>query len=702
MMFALICHAQPLPPKPFLQRNIEHGATELEGNYNPLDRGIAPVLQVWVADKEGAEYQPAAADFAVNLVSGVFTVTVKKALQEKQLVKVRLTTEASYSDSVPVTVLEKPKSKDLYLLSVDALSGATKLTVLFQPISRVVGKPAVCVRYDKYVFDTELTEDQLKAGKAEISMPGALIADNGSPEVTVTRTPCAQPVGSNPEPGSSAKAAPVAAALQLKLPLREGDSVITGTAHTTVQRVCVAVLGGATTPGDAPQFSLGLPLTRPRNCHEATRTLQLVHAAEWFSGDDSLKVLAEAVKHSQPPLQSPLPGSLDDVSGFLLMEMEVAVDDKHTFKFDLDRPLYAGSKVLVREVFPGAPGGAQVSLAGPAPVVVDSAGLDLGRVRAFFTVGATISQSNESFGKADPYVAFSIDGSLMNGLVKKKKRDSDIKHAFANASFGASLHWTVGARLTQTGTITAIGVATPSLESAQSSMFFGGLYLPVRVRGMDWVYQGTQYSAFVAPLAKFGVTALKDGVVRSRTTSSTTTAYDPCPLSDCSQFNKTDTTDPKLAYAKGPAPFYGLGFRAGVMKYDLLGIRLDSRKLDNRQIAPDPVMYVDVTWGQNQAYVTPGKIATSIQTDTNKLLGTVTTTTTKVQGFTVERRLAVEARFKIPYLPAEIGGDLNLNKEAPLTPLSGADGKVNFTDFRFFLGLRMDVAKVLSTVLGKK
>jgi DNA-binding protein Fis len=717
MLFALGCAAQSRAPKPFLQRTIEAGATELQGNYDPLGPGIAPGLRLYAAEKNSSEFRPVVAAFAVDFMKGVFTISLEQPVEAEQRLKVLISVGQSSNESDAVQVERKAETTKLTLLDGSALYGASKLTVVFKPPSKVVGKPTVCVQYTSHAFDAEIKDDQLKAGSAEIPLPSPLIDPWGPPSVTINSPPCDSITG-------SITFVPVAAAVQVvPLPLREGSTAITGTTDSSVQRVCLAVLGGAISAGDIPQLSHTSIMAPPRNCHEAMRTFRLAKTFVLLEKTKTPTTTVATIKTLRPATMQGLSqdvldrlaeqptdllrDSVADLSGMVLMEMEAPVDEKtHTFKFDLDRPLEAGSKVLVRQVFPTAPGGVQVALAGPDPIVVDSSGLDLGRVRAFFTAGAAISQSSDSFGKADPYLAFSMDGNLFNmNLVSKRdpKRisgDDDnqiLRDLFSNRSFGASIHWTVGARLTQTGSLTAQASSTPSLQSVQSSLLYAGLYAPLRVRGMDWVYRGTQFSSFFAPLAKVGVTAIKDGVVRSRTTSSTVTTLDPCPIADCSQFAKTVAADPKLSYANGPAPFYGLGFRVGVMKYDLLGSRLNSR-----QIAPDPIMYMDVTWGQNQAYVTPGTVAINTQTSADKLAGTLATTTTKVQGFTTDRRLAVEARLKIPYLPAEIGADVNLNKEAPLTPLVGADSKISFTDFRFFFGFRMDVAKVLSTVTGKK
>jgi len=718
MLFTLSHAPQGQAPTPFLPGPIESGATVIEGRYDPLERGVAPDLKLLATEGAEGEFRLVHAEFSVNLVRGIFTATLKTALKHPQKVKVRLRIGSTDAESLPVAVSEAPGSTELTLTGVEAIYGAAKVTVFFDAESKVVGQPMVRVTYNESTVSARLTEDQLKAGRTEIALPAALVADSGPPPVTVTAEPG----------GKKMTVSPNVAAVQVDLPLREGDTTITGSAHSTVQRVCVAVLGGAVGVGDAPRLDDRLK-TPARNCHESLRVSQLVNASALVAitrvkattppPTENVKTALKAMS----PLQSlddkqltllasresgELRDSLFDLSGLLIAEMEVAVDERsHKFKFDLPRPLDAGSKVLIREVFPNPRGaGPEVALAGPDPVIVDSAGVDLGRVRAFFTAGGAVSQSSNSFGKAEPYLAFSADGSVWNYLVTKggspragaeKDGNQFLRDLFNDAPLGFSLHLAAGARLTQTGTVTAIGAAPSGLQAAQSTVLFGGLYLPVRGRGMDWVHRGIQYSSFLAPLAKAGVTALKDGVLLSRTTTSTAIKIEPCPIADCSAFTKTTASDPKLAFGRGTATFYGFGFRAGVMKYTVVG-----NSLRNHQVAPDPIMYVDVTWGEDKAFVTPGPIATTQQADVNARLGTTTETTTKVQSFAFGRRLAVEARLKIPYLPAEIGADLNFNKSEPLTALAGSDSTGNYTDFRFIVGIRLDVAKALATVLGRK
>jgi len=210
---------------------------------------------------------------------------------------------------------------------------------------------------------------------------------------------------------------------------------------------------------------------------------------------------------------------------------------------------------------------------------------------------------------------------------------------------------------------------------------------------MDWMYRGTQYSAFVAPLVKGGATVVKDGVALSQTTTTVVQQPAGCTSASCAVTQST----PTYSRASGPAPFTGYGFRVGVMKYTLLGIRTA-----NRQIASDPVMYLDLTWGKNQAYPTPGAMGQRVvKSSTNQ--GITTTTTTQTQSFDFQTRVAMEARIKVPYLPAEIGSDVNFNWRHPVRGLADAPvgtPTINYTDFRFIFGFHFDVPKAMAAILN--
>ncbi len=668
-------------PRPFLQEPIPDGATSIQGYYNPLPQGTAPALQLC----DGSDLSTCViilADFSVNLPRGLFTVQPDKPLSAKQKIRVLLTAGTSTMSSDVYTVKDKDEPEALVLRSIEATYGSSKVFVNFVATQKTSPAPKLHLRFGTEshpTLDQTYTpkDDELKAGRAELNLTEALL---GGGEVTVEAIPAGAA-----DSKKSVKPRPASIQLTAK-PLREGDNTISGTAATSVQKICVAVIGASFESPDVLSGRNADESLYP--CDGARRHVQ----SQTF----------QAFVRSQG-LDSSSYDMVSAASGPLLEEKNATPDSKSgAFTITLDRPLNSGSKVFIREIF-STPGGDRVSFEGPEAVVVEPSGIDFGRARFFLTVGAALSQSDNSFGNADPYIAFTGDGTFFNDLVKRRRPQrmkdpndpSEAAGLFDTQVFGVSLHWTTAVRLTQTGTVSAIGTA-PTLQSAQSGVFQVGMYLPMRFRGMDWIYRGTQYSAYFAPIVKGGVTSVKDGIPVKKVSTTVETSAANCPIADCSYLNQTTSPDPVITKSAGPAPFFGYGMRLGVMQYGLLG-----KTLRNRQISPDPVTYIDFLFGQNDAYVTPGTSTTNVNTTTAN--GIQTKTTTVTQGYTYETRTMIEARTKFPYLPAELGVDVNYNFHAPVrSTLTGAKDMVNLTDFRFLIGFRFDVSKAISTILAPK
>lgn len=680
-------------PKPFLMP-IEDGATSAVGNFNPVTEGTAPTWAL--CEVTNSSCIPKTANFSVDLVRGTFQATPENRFVEKHRIQVQLTYKGATSFSEIITVKDKPLAAKVVLLNVSAVYGTKKAVVQFQPPGQLRPTPTLRVRYGEY-FDIPvvLKEDDLKAGFVELALPMELI---GSGNLSVSADPpgsATDHVSKRPDP----------ARIQITgRPPRDGDRKITGSAPASVERVCVAIIGASF---DAPEILSFSDADHALTSCDAARRVERCHHVRSLLG--KLKSNKEPGCAAEDPESESTNrvrayASVAALSGPLLEEQEVPVArDTATFEVNLNRPLAAGSKIFIRQVFNTA-AGRRVSFRGPLPETVSTSGIDFGRTRFFLTVGASIGQSNDSFGKADPYVAFHGDGTFFNSLVSRRSV-SDVQNSaetagrgsarltdlFDTRRAGVSLHWTTSVRLTQTGTPTAPG-ASPTLQSAQSAIFQVGMYLPVRVRGMDWVHEGTQYSAYLAPIVKGGVTSVKDGIPLRKVTTTTETSIAPCPIADCSALSKS-TQDTAILRTTGPAPFFGYGARLGVMQYGLMG-----RTIRNRQVSPDPIAYIDFLFGQNEAYVTPGEssTATSPPVPNGNLSTTVKTVS---QGYTYQTRTMIEARVKFPYLPAELGVDVNYNLKAPVRSSFAGKDNVNLTEFRFILGFRMDMAKALNTLL---
>jgi hypothetical protein len=199
-----------------------------------------------------------------------------------------------------------------------------------------------------------------------------------------------------------------------------------------------------------------------------------------------------------------------------------------------------------------------------------------------------------------------------------------------------------------------------------------------------------QYTAYVAPVVKVGVTYLNDGVVFDSTTKQTTTTT--TDLKNPGQAPKVTTADPVTTSTtvKSNLPFYNYGVRFGVMRYDLMG-----KTPRNRQIAPDNIAYIDVSYGQNGIYRKAGIPVTTtgdpVVTEENQMRMSAVTKTTRVSN-SLSPGFSIEARMKLPYLPAQVGADVFVHS-------TGAARSIN-PDFRFVLGFRMDVSKALGRIFG--
>lgn len=681
-------------PKPFISGPVSAGASKLEGNFSPLPAGVAPQLELLVAG------QSSPANFDVNLARGTFSASADKPFAAGEKISVRLTAAGAKqeSDSLEVQKVFPPE-----LLAIDAIYGASKITVRFKPVRQPAGKLSLNVQVDQsQEFPHTISADDAPKGTTDVTLRVPLFSNTNLPRVRVT------PAVSSGEPGKAMEVEAAPAAVRVKGPLTEGDYVISGSTHPSVKRVCVAVFGGGLS-GAAAEGAISRAVTEVRTCPDAGRRLfeQKVedYGTKREAGKARTKSVAQATEKTPEILAAEELQAVAPVGGPLLEEQEVAVDAKTgLFEFKLSRPLPNGAVALVREVLTEGRRGPEVAIGGPDPIYVNSAGLDWGRVRGVFTVGAAIGQANESFGRADPYVGFYVDGPFFNHLIAKSidpKTAPKVRDLFDNKPAGIALHWLAAVRLTQTGTVGEIGAIAPTLQQAQSAVFMAGLYAPIRFRGFDWVYRGTQYSAYFAPLGKIGVTALKDGVLLKRTTTSSVNKLNPCPDGvDCDAVAIKDGPKTTLTRSMGSAPFASYGLRLGVMSYEFMGV---TRR--NRQVAPDPVMYVDLMWGPNQAYTTPGRADSTKEVSDNLVARTRTTTTTKLQGFTFEPRFSAEARMKLPYIPAEVGVDINQNWKAPVAGIASAspdDAKIAFTDFRFVFGFRLDAAKSLFPIFAKK
>lgn len=372
------------------------------------------------------------------------------------------------------------------------------------------------------------------------------------------------------------------------------------------------------------------------------------------------------------------------------------------FEVTMPRRLSAGECVVVED----AEG--KKNRVEPVSAVVQSVILDLGRLRGYFSIGGAISQSRSAFSQVDTFVGFTVDSRVVGWTIHKPctGRYSEanpappecveveggyrpVARALALRKFRIQLNTLaearVGFRLATTGSAQGTGATTATggqpvqaafqrpdqlvFNSDQPGFFQAGVHIPISAAGMDWRNDGKLYSFYVGPVAKFGALSFDNPVIVSRTV-----AIDLAkPATDTSRYSiKAEEA------RRGAQPFHGYGIRMGIFGYDLLG-----QELLHRQIANDPVGYLDVTWGRGKGFRSY-TFSRSVNTE-----GTVETVTIESDD---RPRLMVEGRLKIPYLPALIGVDLNIRR--------GDDGDEEPNDFRFILAFRVDAQKALGRIFG--
>jgi hypothetical protein len=367
-------------------------------------------------------------------------------------------------------------------------------------------------------------------------------------------------------------------------------------------------------------------------------------------------------------------------------------------KFDvlLPRRLTGGDCVVVEDAAPG-------SGVKPASAIVQSVILDLGRVRGYFSLGGAVSRNRNAFAQTDTFAAFTVDARVLGWVISTpckrpdRTRDTpencedvgggkyrevgrsmrlrDVRmqiNAFADARVGFKL-----AATGTTGTATATTGGQPAqppfqrpdqlvFNADQPGYFQVGLHAPMSAAGMDWRNNGRLYSFYAGPLVKFGAQSFGAPVIQTRTVDIDLTK----PATDTARYAiKSETSE------GGAQPFYSVGARVGIFGYDMIG-----QELRHRQVANDPVGYLDITWGRStgfRSYEFTHAISVDGKTETVAI------------DSRENRRLVLEGRMKIPYLPALIGVDLNVrsnrSSEEP-------------NDFRFTLAFRVDAQKALGRI----
>ena len=376
----------------------------------------------------------------------------------------------------------------------------------------------------------------------------------------------------------------------------------------------------------------------------------------------------------------------------------------------LPRRLNAGECVVVADAAPN-------SAVPAAAAEVRSVILDLGRLRGYFSLGGAISQNRSAFSQTDTFVGFTIDGRIVGHIIDKpcsaaiveqaaltrRTNKADAKQPIRGEECVplADGRWEspqralrlrnfryqvntfaearVGFKLANTGAATTTGATAPATAPAQRpdelafnadqpGYFQLGLHLPISFAGMDWRNDGQLYTFYFGPVAKFGAQSFSTPVVHDRTVSIDLTK----PATDSARYAIVSQS-----VRDGAHPFMVYGARLGIFGYDILGTQLR-----HRQMANDPIGYLDITWGTSA-----GHRSYTVVRARNEAGTTETVTITSEE----RRRLMIEGRLKIPFLPALVGVDLNVRPRG---------GEEQPNDFRFILAFRVDAQKALGRIFG--
>jgi hypothetical protein len=468
--------------------------------------------------------------------------------------------------------------------------------------------------------------------------------------------------------------------IELNLPLMEGDLAVTGRAKLKSKTVIVRVYSGWSRASKEEKLQALEQTTELKQ--QLRRRIEQARATDRRDVAQALECIG-----SDPVITSK-PVTLDDTNGF---------------EVTLKQRLNGGDCVVAEDASLDVPSGQHEGI---TSTIVRSAVLDLGRLRGYFTVGGSVSQGRSQFSQVDTFVGFTSDARILGNVVEKKictESNEDYKKRLAQAKaantkaapqacqeldgplvlsdrriqLNAFTDARVGFKLASTGTGDNTGNGGDPQQPAfqrpdhlvfgadQPGYFQVGLHLPISFKTMDWRNDGRLYSFYFGPLFKAGVQSFDSAVVVSRDVEIDKTK----PETDTSRFTVT-----KEDLRSGALPFYGLGMRVGIFRYELLG-----KELHQRQIANDPIGYFDVTFGKSYAYRSYHFTRTL---NDDKTIETVSITSDR------RPRMTMEGRLKLPYVPALIGIDINIRTATDQEP----------NEFRFLTAFRIDAQKALARI----
>lgn len=672
-------------PKPAISAGIEKGSKEIRGTISRATGTLE--LQI-----DGNSVVPLR--HLVDAKRLEFELELETALKTKNKVRLRHVDGADSSEWVEKTI-DPSNTPAVAITAVEALYGSNKIRVFFAPLEAATESASVEVTACEESRLRTFSAEDLKKTSVEITLDRRLFC-GALKSVTLTAL----------RKGADQEAEAKATESQLKVllpvirvdePVKEGDATISGLAGDSIGKVWVRVYSGwhLRPVKDEAEAVTVLPSlqtqqsTGQKQQQDPKQPQQQSGAAQQATKQS---LIQDAMACTDDPVQS-----------------AEALVDSGRFTAQLGSRLNAADCVVVEAIFPGQLEASTTQTVTSAPVRVKSVLLDWGRVRGYFSVGGAVSHYQQQFSQVDTFIGFTADTRVLGWILDKKKlrpREAKGSNEWSDSSlplksFRAQLNLfteaRVSVRLADVGTGTtgqAGGVDAPpdrpdqlNFGANQPGYFQVGLHAPISVAGMDWYHNGQVFSLFAAPIVKFGGQTNDKEVVLSRRV-----AVDA---------SKPSTDAARFAYLrnesrKGVLPFYGYGFRFGLFRYDLLGTRLA-----HRQLANDPLGYIDFTWGQAKAYrsyrytyIAKDGTRTVFDGPQNNLdlqHGLAGEVKELQIDSEIRPRLNIEGRLKVPYLPALIGVDFDVRNPS-------RDSEPNL--LRFVLAFRIDAQRALGKVFG--
>jgi len=402
------------------------------------------------------------------------------------------------------------------------------------------------------------------------------------------------------------------------------------------------------------------------------------------------------------------------------------------FTAQLASPLIAGYYVYVSQVSPA--GAINSAVATVTAATAAPPGYDWGRVRAYFTLGALLSQQDNQFSHADTFLDFQLDKTyaLMGNIDETGNHSwkpglnsffetrltalpvavqscptitttttSTTTPATTSSSTALSPNCasasttatpTTTATTTTTGTTTAAPDQTTAfLNSQKSARLLFGVYIPFQLD--RWSLQDkdssgnavtTPYALFIGPLIKTGFDTSINGLNQTQQGGSTPSAVQA--VGNSNEFYK----------------FYDFGFRLG-------HVQLSGQSNKAHEI----ISYLDVTWGRfsnmasllcpASAYQGNDTCNTSPLTTSMTSSGTTTTTSTILPlPWAHDYRLNVEGLLEIPGTNGfSIGFSTNVAAKGGQPSTSVVHIRPQ-DDLRFLFAYNCDISKIAAKLAGQQ